>query len=166
MRSPSRSFPTGFRRTGVKPRRHNGGVFDGSMILGHDVDAVQASQAAAGWGGDRYLVVWQQLRHPRHGRRLAHPLGHASRRGRILRRPPPSTTADDSVQRPRRNRTRYCWTAAVAACQTQSGVDVWWFYGPDSEIVKSLITANLARPAAVFPLPSGLLLRGYCRVGR
>jgi hypothetical protein len=118
------------------------GEFATDLILATEVDASQAAQAAAGWGGDRF-VVWQNRS----------TLGTAV--AWHTRWDTPTDADEFSSALNRFDGGRFgaavpatgavCWRAAVAACQTQSGADVWWFYGPDGKTVQTLMEANLAR---------------------
>jgi len=116
------------------------GEFSTDLILGTHVNAFQASQAAAGWGGDR-VVVWHN------DSDLASAVAWHTRWDT-------QTDADEFASALNEyNGGRFgeskpetgaiCWIATVAACQAQSGADVWWFYGPDSKTVQSLMESNL-----------------------
>jgi hypothetical protein len=124
------------------------GEFATDLILATEVDTAQAAQAAAGWGGDRF-VVWQN-----HSTLATAVAWHT--------RWDTQTDADEfSSALSRFDGGRFgaaipatgavCWRAAVAACQTQSGADVWWFYGPDGQTVQSLMESNLPAGSAFNP---------------
>jgi hypothetical protein len=124
------------------------GEFSTDLILAARVDAPQASQAAAGWGGDRF-VVWRNdsplslavVWHTRWDTQAdADEFASALRQydgGRFGE----AVTEPDAV----------CWTAVVAACQTESGTDVWWFYGPDGKTVQALMESNLPAGSVLTP---------------
>ncbi len=121
------------------------GEFSAGLILATRVNSFRASQAAAGWGGDRY-AVWRNdaagstaiVWHTRWDTQtdavdFFSTLGEYDG-GRFGTAKPGLGAA--------------CWTATVSACQVISGADVWWFYGPDSQTVQSLMNANLSKNTA------------------
>jgi hypothetical protein len=121
------------------------GEFSTELILASRVNAFRASQAAAGWGGDRF-TIWHD-----DGAGLTAAAWHT--------RWDTPIDADDFFSILREydgarfgaalpGTAAVCWTAAVTACQAQSGTDVWWFYGPDPETVQTLMNANLSKNTA------------------
>jgi len=125
------------------------GEFSTDLILATRMDTLQSSQAAAGWGGDRF-VVWQNdsdrstavAWHTRWDTQTdAGEFASALSRYDVGRfgAAKPETGAD-------------CWLSTVAACQAQSGADVWWFYGPDWKTVQSLMEGNLSLSMASVPV--------------
>ncbi len=132
------------------------GEFSIDLVLGTHVNSVQASKAAAGWGGDRF-VVWHNDADPAtavawHTRwdtqtdadEFASALNEYD--GGRFGKSQPETGA-------------VCWITTVAACQAQSGADVWWFYGPDSKTVQSLMASNLPGESGVDPAVSSALIQ-------
>jgi hypothetical protein len=148
------SFSVGWReiRTDVM------GEFSTDLILATRVNAFRASQAAAGWGGDRY-TVWQND-------------AAGSTAVAWHTRWDTQTDADDFFSTLREyDGARFgtgelgtgavCWTAIVAACQAHSGTDVWWFYGPDLETAQSLMKSNLAQETMLAPGVSPLSIHFF-----
>jgi hypothetical protein len=118
------------------------GEFSTDLILATRVNAFRASQASAGWGGDRY-AVWSN---DASGRTAA--IWHT--------RWDTQTDADDFFSTLREyDGARFgtgelgtgavCWSAVTVTCQAQSGLDIWWFYGPDQQTVQRLMNTNLSK---------------------
>jgi hypothetical protein len=117
------------------------GEFSIDLILATRMNTLQASQAADGWGGDRYLilrndatgstaVVWHTVWDTQTDAdefKAALRAFDAGRFGKVA--------AISGAE---------CWKTVVAACQVQAGKSVWWFYGPDEETVDGLMKASLA----------------------
>jgi hypothetical protein len=127
------------------------GEFSIDLILATRMNTMQASQAAAGWGGDHLLV----LRNEAAGSTAV--VWHT--------RWDTQADADDFASALQAyDGVRFgdskpgtgaaCWTASVTACQAQTGTDVWWFYGPDRETVQSLIKSNLPQETGFDPILS------------
>jgi hypothetical protein len=131
------------------------GEFSTDLILATHVNAFRASQAAAGWGGDRYAVWYNDAAGS------AAVVWHT--------RWDTQTDADDFATTLREyDDARFgtgelgtgavCWTAIISACQAQTGPDVWWFYGPDLKTVQGLMKSNLSQGTAVVSVVSPALI--------
>ena len=108
------------------------GEFSTDLILASQMGSNQAAQAAAGWSGDRFLV----LRNERLGETAV--IWHTAWNTQ--------TDADgfaaalrsyDSLRfKGHPGDSGPCWFAVDVACQSQFGSDVWWFYGPNEDVVQ------------------------------
>lgn len=117
------------------------GEFSIDLILATRMNTLQASQAAAGWGGDHYLilrndstgftaVVW----HTQWDTQTDAVEFEAALREYDTRRFGQGLSGSPEE----------CWKAGVVVCQMHTGGSVWWFYGPDGETVDRLMKGNLS----------------------
>jgi hypothetical protein len=120
------------------------GEFSILLILETHALPEDAAQAAAGWGGDRY-IIW-----------------HDEAAGKTIltwhtQWDSPADADEFKNTLTTYNNKRFgdavftnhppCWSQTVAVCMEQTGPkDVWWFYGPDSQTVQYLMNANLPKP--------------------
>ncbi len=139
------SFSTGWREV----HDDTMGEFAIDLILGTEMDTLQAAQAAAGWGGDHF-VVWHNdstLSTAVAWHTIWDTQTDANEFSSAL-----SRFDDGRFGEAKPEAGAVCWTATSAACQSQSGADVWWFYGPDAKTVQSLMESNPAGGSAVAPV--------------
>jgi hypothetical protein len=136
-------LPDGFTETWREFNENTMGEFAISSILGTVMDSSQAKNAAAGWGGDRYLA----LANDSTGKTVI--VWHTEW-------DTPADAADFDRQWKEYNIIRFgdgfpsqdahCWvllgSRQETACQRRVDQGVWWFYGPDRTVVEDLMAAN------------------------
>jgi hypothetical protein len=134
------------------------GEFSIDLILATRMNTLQASQAAAGWGGDRYLI----LRDDSTGSTAV--VWHTqwdtqadAGEFEVALREYDARRFSQGFSGP----AEECWKVGVVACQVQTGESVWWFYGPDGETVDRLMKSNLPNGAGFDPLVSPAFLRFF-----
>jgi hypothetical protein len=115
-----------------------------SLLLQDSMPSLEASAAAAGWAGDRY-VVWHE---DSTGQTLVawhtqwDTLYDATEFFNTLLSWNEARFGD-AFNSPQMT----CWQAEVAACQVDQEKDgIWWFYASDRNMVQMLVKENIPGP--------------------